>query len=233
MPTPEDDARLGRLLKLIRRRQSLTQIELGQLAGIPRRDVVSIEAGRVADVRVGRVREAFEAVGGRTRLVATWNGAAADRLLDAAHAGLVERAMTVLRQRGWAATPEVSFSEYGERGSIDIFGSLASERAIAVCEIKSDIGSLEETNRVLDMKTRLAPVIAQRVVGWRPQVVGRILILPDQPTIRRVISRHAATMDAIYLARSREVRAWLRAPSSPIRGIWFLSIGRDTDTESG
>lgn len=228
-----DDERLGRLLRLIRRRGGLTQVVLAKRAAIPVRDVVRIESGRVAEVPVDRVRRAFEAIGGRARLVATWEGAAADRLLDAAHAALVEAAVRVLRQRGWTALPEVSFSEYGERGSIDVFGVRESARAVAVCEIKSDFGSLEETNRVLDMKERLAPVIAKRVLGWRPDVIGRILVVPDHPTIRRVVARHAATMDAVYPARSREVRAWLRAPTRAIRGVWFLSIGRNAATGSG
>lgn len=228
-----DDERVGRLLRLIRRRGGLTQAVLAERAAIPARDVVRIEAGRVADVRVDRVRRAFEAVGARARLVATWEGAAGDRLLDAAHAELVEAAVRVFRQRDWTPLPEVSFSEYGERGSIDILGANAAARAVAVCEIKSDFGSLEETNRVLDAKERLAPVVAQRVLGWRPAVVGRILILPDHATIRRVVDRHAATMDAVYPARSREIRAWLRRPTRSIRGIWFLSIGRHAMSESG
>jgi hypothetical protein len=129
--------------------------------------------------------------------------------------------------------PEVSFSEYGERGSIDVLGARQSVLAVAVFEIKSDFGSLEETNRVLDAKERLAPIITQRALGWKPQVVGKILVLPDTSTVRRVVDRHAATFNAVYPARTREIRAWLRAPTRPIRGIWFLSIPRNTRIESG
>ena len=97
-------------------------------------------------------------------------------------------------------------------------------------EIKSTFGSLEETNRALDVKERLAPKIALARFGWKPVVVGRILVVPSERTVRRVVARHAATMDALYPARSREVRAWLRMPDVPIRGIWFVSDQRNAGT---
>ena len=89
---------------------------------------------------------------------------------------------------GWDADVEVSFSEFGERGSIDVFGSRRDHAAVAVCEVKSVIGSLEETNRVLDAKERLAPAIAFKRLGWRPAVVGRLLILPGDSTNRRIVA---------------------------------------------
>ena len=98
-------------------------------------------------------------------------------------------------------------------------------------EVKSDIGSLEETNRVLDMKERLAPKITEARFGWRPTVVGRILILPGTTAMRRMVERHAATMDAIYPARTNEIKAWLRAPTASIRGIWFISEVAHSDPE--
>ena len=229
MSTLDDDARLARLVVTIRRRVGVTQEALADRTGVPRRDIVRIEAGRAGLVRLDRVRTVLDGIGGRARLGVWWKGAAADRLLDEAHAALVERAVTVFRRRGWTAFPEISFSEFGERGSIDILGARVTELAVAISEVKSEFGSLEETNRTLDAKARLAPVIAERVLGWRPKVVGRILIVPDRMTLRRVVERHAQTMNAIYPARSREVRAWLRSPVEPLRGIWFLSSGRQAN----
>ncbi len=188
-----------------------------------------IEAGRAGDVALDRVRRAFAAAGGRARVTAWWNGASADRLLDARHAQLVEGALSVFRKRGWQTEVEVTFSEFGERGSIDILGMHPVARALAVCEAKSDLGSLEETNRILDAKVRLAPRIAVDRFGWRPLVVGRLLILPSESSVRRVIARHSLTMASAYPGWGREVRAWLRRPEGPIRGLWFLSEVRDRD----
>jgi hypothetical protein len=225
-----DDERLGLLLRTIRRHSSQTQEGLAAAAGVPVRDVMKVEAGRVGEVRLDRVRRLFLAAGGQARLTAWWNGAAADRLLDARHAALVERATQILTRRGWQIAVEATFSEYGERGSIDLLGAYPKLRTVAVCEIKTSIGSLEETNRMLDIKVRLAPKLVVERFGWRPTHVGRLLVLPDDSTIRRIVTRHAATMDSLYPARSRDVRAWLREPDQPIRGIWFLSEPQNRQT---
>jgi transcriptional regulator with XRE-family HTH domain len=227
-----DDERVGRLLRAIRRRTGLTQLALSLRAGVPRSDVIMIEGGDVGLLPLDRTRAIFDALGGRARLATFWNGAVADRLLDEAHARIVERALAVLQARDWQTAVEVSFSEYGERGSIDILGAHRGSSAIAVCEVKSEFGSLEETNRVLDMKVRLAPGIAERVFAFRPRTIGRVLILPDRSTLRRVVAEHARTMGAIYPARGREVRRWLRDPSGPLRGIWFLSEVALRDSDS-
>lgn len=231
--TSPDDERTGRLLAAIRRRSRLRQIDLAALARVPREDVIRVEAGQVGSIPLDRTRRIFEAAGGRAHLNVWWHGAAADRILDERHAALVERALAVFQRRGWVTAPEVSFSEFGERGSIDVLSAIERHRAAAVCEVKTDFGSLEETNRVLDAKERLAPVIAHRQFGWRPSVVGRILIVPATSPIRRVVAAHEATMRSVYPARSRAVRAWLRAPSAPLRGIWFLSEVGMGDTEDG
>jgi hypothetical protein len=227
-----DDERLARLLILVRRRVGMTQRALASAAGVPRRDIMFVEAGRAGSVPLDRLRRLFELVGGRARLAVWWNGASADRLLDERHATLVERAVELFERRGWKAAVEVSYSRYGERGSIDILAGHKRTQAIAVSEVKSGFGSFEEMNRVLDVKERLAPSIAEERFGWRPAVVGRLLIVPDLRAIRRTVELHERTMHAIYPARGREVRAWLRAPVVPLRGIWFLSEAPERNSES-
>jgi hypothetical protein len=230
---PEDE-RLAQLLRLIRHRLGRTQVELAAAAQVPLRDVKRIEAGRAAMVLVGRVRAVMEAAGGRARLVPYWNGAAADALLDERHARIVEHGLRYFsRLRTWLAESEITFSRYGERGSIDILGSDRNASAVAVCEVKSAFGSLEEMNRLLDMKARLAPSIVFERHGWRPRNVARILILPRTTAIRRVVEAHAATMSSLYPARTREVHAWLRNPSGSLSGIWFVSDGPDRSTNRG
>jgi transcriptional regulator with XRE-family HTH domain len=210
-----------------------TQEQLAALAKITVEDICEIENGRVGRVRVERTRAAFSAADARLYLKPWWQGAAADRLLDEDHAAIVEEAAAVFTKRWWRPEIEVTFSEFGERGSIDLLAAYEATRAVAVCEIKSAFGSLEETNRSIDAKVRLAPVIALRVFGWRPAFVGRVLIVPDQSVVRRVVREHAATMNSLYPARSRQVRAWLRNPDCDIAGIWFLSIPADSGSETG
>ena len=49
-----------------------------------------------------------------------WNGEAMDRLLDEAHARLVERIVRWLDRAGWQTAVEVSFNVFGERGYVDV-----------------------------------------------------------------------------------------------------------------
>lgn len=219
-----DDERLGLLARKIRRRIGLTQERLSELSNVPVEDICEIERGGVGRVLVDRVRAVFATLDGRLYLNPWWKGASADRLLDEDHAEMGELATSVLSAYSWQRALEVTFSDYGDRGSIDLFGAREADRAVAVCEIKSAFGSLEETNRSLDVKVRLAPKIAEQVFGWRPRYVGRILIVRDDPVNRRVVSRHAATMDSIYPLRGRAIRAWLRRPTNSISGLWFLTI---------
>jgi predicted transcriptional regulator len=219
-----DDERIAKLLPALRRELGLTQRQLADAAGIPREDVQVMEAGRGAEVKLGRIRRVMNALDGRARLVVTWRGALADRLVDEGHAAIVEPAVDLFRRRGWQTLTEVSYSEYGERGSIDIFAAKLDRRAVAVCEVKSVIGSLEETNRTLDAKERLAPKLAQRRFGWLPRVAGRLLILPHDASVRRIVEGHSATLASVYPGRGREVRSWLRDRTDRLAAIWFVSV---------
>jgi transcriptional regulator with XRE-family HTH domain len=218
-----DDERLGLLLKALRRRGGIRQRDLARIARVPVRELMRVEAGRAGEVRLDRLRSLMDAAGGRGRFVPLLNGASAERLLDERHAALVERAARVFAARGWQTAIELTFSEFGERESIDPMGLSERSAIAAVCEVKTAFGSLEETNRMLDVKVRLAPKLCRDRFGWTPRYVARLLILPDESTIRRMVDRHAQTMSQLYPARSRQVRKWLRDPEAPLAGIWFLS----------
>jgi Holliday junction resolvase-like predicted endonuclease len=153
-----------------------------------------------------------------------WRSGDLDRLLDDRHAATIEAVALILRTRGWLVIPEASYSEWGERGSIDILAGREEARAVAVFEIKTEIASVEETIRKHDQKARLAfHGLASKRLGWSPTCVGRILVVPEDATIRRVIARHDATFSAAYPLRSRAVRSWLETPGTSAAGVWFLS----------
>jgi hypothetical protein len=231
VPSAEDE-RLGRLLRTIRRREHMTQEALATAVRVPVRDVIRLEAGGVGYLRLDRTRRLFEAVGGRAKLTAWYDGALADRLLDERHAAISERLVAILGTRGWLPAVEHTFSEYGERGSIDVFAAHPARRVVAVFEVKSVIGSFEEMNRALDTKVRLAPKLALSRFGFRPTHVGRILVMPEDRTLRRVISRLERTMASLYPAGSREVRGWLKRPDRDLSGIWFLTELQQPQTVS-
>ena len=235
MKPDDEDERLGLLLRAIRRRAGMTQLTLAAAARVPRGDVMAVEAGRAHEVELGRLRRIFATADARLKVVAWWRGAVADRLLDERHAALLETALALYERRGWQATTEVTFSEWGERGSIDLLAGHRATRLAVVNEVKATIGSLEETNRVLSVKARLARRLVNERFGWGPAAVSRLLIVPTENTVRRVVERHGHTMRALYPMRGREVRAWLRDPSGPghVGGIWFVSEVRNSDTIHG
>jgi hypothetical protein len=82
---------------------------------------------------------------------------------------------------------------------------------------------MEETLRMLDIKTRLAIKLAVATFGFEPEFVGRVLILPEASTARRIAAAHAATLEVALPDRNRRVGQWLRTPDGPLRGLWFLS----------
>jgi hypothetical protein len=225
---PRDDDRLAAASRVLRHRQSVTQ---QALAGEHRSRHTQrlLETGLAGRLQLDDIRAHFAKLGATVRVTAWWNGATLDRLLDERHARVVEIAVRRLQRYGWSVQTEVSFSEYGERGSLDFLAFREAEATVVVGEAKSAWGSIEETLRVLDTKERLAPKIARLRLGWQPRVVATLLTFPEDPTARRVARQHSATMAAAFPARNRDIRQWLRTPSGPLRGLWFLSDVREVD----
>lgn len=217
-----DDRRLAEASRALRREQRLRQVDaLGtrRTRGL----VIRLEAGDIGGLRVADVRDHFARLGASLRLSVWWNGADLDRLLDRRHARLVERAVAHIVDHAWTPASEVTFANYGERGSIDILALHQPTGGLLVVEVKSEWGSIEETNRRLDVKVRLAPKIAVERFGRRPAFVARVLVLPEDATARRIARRHEHTLRAAYPARNRELLRWLKRPSGPTSALWFLS----------
>jgi transcriptional regulator with XRE-family HTH domain len=222
-----DDARIGRICRALRRRRGWTQAELASKAGCHQTTISRIERGQVADLRLAVARLAFGVFDASFDGIVGWRSGDLDRLLDDRNAGTIETVAVILGSSGWLIIPEASYSEWGERGSIDILAGRADARAVAVVEIKTEIASVEETIRKHDQKSRLAfDGVARKRLGWSPDIVGRFLVAPEDATIRRVIGRHEATFSAAYPLRSRAIRRWLEAPNNHAAGVWFLSPKR-------
>ena len=139
------------------------------------------------------------------------------------HAAIVSRVVDRLERAGWDTAIEVTYSEFGERGSIDVLGLRPIERAALIVEVKSDIASSEGVGRKLDEKGRLAATIVRRRFGWTPAVVGVVLGMPESPRLRRLIESQAAPLALTYPIDARAVLSWLRRPVGPLAATWFLS----------
>jgi hypothetical protein len=212
----------------------MRQSDVARSAAVSQSLISVIEAGRLGMICLEDLRRVFAAVGAGFDGNVVWRGAGVDRLLDARHAALVASSITVLERRGWQVYPEVSYSIFGERGSLDLLGAREAERAVIVEEIKSEFGSLEGTIRKLDEKARLVRErICEERLGWRPSIIGRVLVLPDTDTARRAVRRHAPVLEAAFPDRGPTVRGWLRAPAGPLSGILFVPAGADIGSRDG
>ena len=176
----------------------------------------------MAATTLGQVRLMFAALDARCDLAPRWRGADLERLVDEAHAAVVGVAAGRLDAAGWTSMVEVTFSEYGERGSIDILAVHAAARAVLVVEVKTELASAEELGRKLDAKRRLARGLVQRQQGWTPDTVGCAMVLPELPRLRRLVEA-TPVLRRMLPASSRDLGRWLRRPTGPIAAIWFLS----------
>jgi len=216
-----DDRKAGSVLRILRRRRRLRQADAAALARISQSTWSRIERGQLGDQKLETLRAAFGCLDARVAVEIRWRGGEIDRVQDSAHAELIERLSALLLARGWTAVPEVTYSHYGERGSLDLLALLPSARAAAVFEIKSEVASVEATHRKHDEKVRLVAGVCEERYGWRPRAVGRILVLPERE--RHRIERHALTFRAAYPRGTLELRQWLRQPDGPASGIWFMT----------
>lgn len=219
------DLQIGRAARALRHRLGLRQIDVAERLGVGHDVNSRLERGRIEGLTVRTLRKLFVAFDAEIVLIVRWRGGELERILDRRHATLGERLVTKLERLGWTVVPEVSFSHFGERGSIDLLAWRAVTRTLLVIELKTELTSIEETIRRHDVKARLAATVAQDRFGWEARPVSRLLVLPDERTPRRQVERFANVLGRAYPHRGREVRAWLAAPGGPrpISGLVFLT----------
>ena len=225
----EDPVRFGQSLRALRRRQPWTQQELADRAGVSQAAVSRAERGQVRHLTIRTIDRIAEALGARSSLRLYWHGEDLDRLLDAAHAGLVEQVVVLLAAHGWQVVPEATFSEFGERGSIDVLAYHPRFGALLIIEVKSVVPDMQAMLGGIDRKVRLGPKLAGRR-GWRVRSVSRLLVLEEDRTSRRRLEAHGATVSAVMPLGSRAVRRWIAAPTGPVGGVLFLPASPRTTT---
>ncbi len=177
-----------------------------------------LEQGLADATTLSRLEGVLHALEADVEIVVRWRGGALDRLLDERHAALQGEMARRLAADAWTVLPEVSYSEFGERGSIDLLAIRDMERTLLVVEIKTELTSIEATLRKHDEKARLAPKIVEHRFGESgPWSVWRLLVLPDSGSSRRRVHNHRLVLDRAYPLRGRAARTWLRPPS--VRGV--------------
>ena len=190
--------------------------------------IATVEGGHAERSPLGVLLRIAAAPDARLSVRVYWHGEGLDRLRDERHAALVDMVIRSLVSVGWMSRAEVSFSEYGERGSIDVLAYHAERRALLVIEVKSVVPDLQALLSNLDRKARLASGIAYGL-GWQADSVSRLLVLPGVRTARRRVAEHEVTFQTVLPIRTVAVKQWIRDPVGAIAGIQFVPNVRHDD----
>ena len=232
-----DSVRVGRILRALRRRRGWTQKELGRRAKVSQQAISLIERGHGERLSVETMRRVFAALDARWEPTVSWRGGDLDRLLDEEHARLVGEIGRRLARVGWHVAIEVTYSDFGDRGSVDVLAARRDLQAIVIVEVKSELVAIESTLRKLDEKVRIAQEsLGRERFGFRPRLVGRLLVLPSTNRARRRVARSSDVLDIAFPDRAGRVRSWLSAPVGSLAGIQFVSDtnpGGDKHTSGG
>jgi transcriptional regulator with XRE-family HTH domain len=217
-----DDLAVGRLIRLARERRHLRQADVAAIAGVHQGTVSLAERGQLRLLTIRTARAIAAALEVELRFEPRWRGPALERLRDSGHAAAVEAVAADVGGRGWDVLVEVGFNHFGERGSADLIGWRADDRALLIVEVKTTLVDLQATLAAIDRKRRILPGVLARERGWRPAAVGVVLVVVDSSTAREVVARHRSIFESAFPSRTVAVRRWLDTPGGNLRGIWFL-----------
>jgi transcriptional regulator with XRE-family HTH domain len=218
-----DSIRVGRILRALRHRLGWRQVDVARAAGASQTFVSRAERGDIERMEIRTLRRLATMLQAELVVMVRWRGGDLDRLLDEGHAALLGRVAKVLEAAGWVVRPEVTFSVYGERGSIDLVGWHRGSSILVIVEVKTELVSVEETLRRHDVKARLGARLVRERFGWEPRSVARLLVLPEASTPRRRVARQDPVLSRAYPLRGAAVRSWLRRPAGGDGALLFLS----------
>ena len=222
-----DDARVGNLLRAVRRRRGWRQADVARAAGLPQTSVSRAERGQLERLTLSTTRRIAAALEVALQFDPRWRGGETARLLDELHANLVERCATILRRAGWEVIIEFTFSVYGERGAVDIIAWHPATRTLLIVEVKSVILDLQALISTLDRKVRLVPKLLAEQRGWVAERVGRLVYAPATTRNRNVVGRHEASLRFAYPMRGADARRWLVHPVGAMAALWLARPSSD------
>jgi transcriptional regulator with XRE-family HTH domain len=222
------DRQVGRLLGAVRKHLDLRQVDVARRAGVDQTTVSLLERGRVERDSVAAFRRVCGALEIDQALSLRWRGGLGDRLIDRAHAAIVEIVIAELERLGWLTVPEFSFNVYGERGSVDVLAWHPEHRTLLIVEVKTVVTDLQGLLMSMSRKVRLVPPLAAKERSWERRALGHAVVVAATHANRAMIDRHRATFGVAYPARTLQTRAWIKAPVGDFAGLWFVSTRHET-----
>jgi transcriptional regulator with XRE-family HTH domain len=211
---PVGDQQVGATFRAARIRSGKRQQDVATGAGVHRSCVSSVERGHFGDVPLRQLRAIATDLEIQLQLVASWHGADGVRIVNERHSRmheLVAERLAVLSDWGFAS--EVSFSEWGERGVVDIFAWHSLTRTLLIIELKTEVPDPAGLVAQLDRYRRLGPAIG-RTRGWDPLRVATWVFVAESDLNRRQVARHNVMLRNAFPLDGHFVRRWLRDPSA-------------------
>jgi transcriptional regulator with XRE-family HTH domain len=225
--------RLGLLVRAVRIHSGWRQLDLAREARVSASTVSRLERGRAGALTLDTVDRIAAALQMRTELTGRWQGGDGERLLNWRHSLLANSVTKVLRAYdGWRIESEVSFSIYGERGSIDNLCWHEACAHLLVIELKTEFVDFNELLGVVDRKRRLAGRIASER-GWDPRLISVWLIVADTRTNRRHAFSHAALLRNRFPLDGRSLPSFLAHPVTAQSGMAFWPDSRGENVTKG
>ena len=208
------DQQVGALFRAVRIRSRKRQEDVAVAAGVPRSLVSSVERGHLGDVPIGELQSIASQLEIRVELVATWRGGDGARIVNERHSRMHELvAARLTPASGWQFATEVTFSEWGERGTIDILAWHAASRTLLIIELKTEIPDPAGLVAQVDRYRRLALKIG-RDRGWDPLHVATWVLVAESDFNRRQHARHKLMLTNAFPLNGQFMRRWLRDPSA-------------------
>jgi Helix-turn-helix len=208
-----NDLSVGTLFRAVRIRRRLRQVDVADAAGVPRWCVSRVEQGHLGGLPLDRVRALADALEIRLDLDASWRGADGARIVNERHSRMHELvAARLAATPGWEYATEVTFSEFGERGTIDILAWHPASRTLLVIELKTEIPDPAGLVAQVDRYRRLARQVG-RARGWDPLVVAAWVLVAESDLNRDQLARHRRMLRNAFPLDGRFLRRWLRDPA--------------------
>ena len=211
-------------------RRGWRQEDVAAAAGISRSQVSRAEGGHLDELRVRELRSIGEALEIRLPFAASWRGGEADRVVNERHSLMHERLASMFASLpSWVCDAEVTFSSFGERGSIDLLAWHPDRRVLLIVELKTEITDPAGLVAQVDRYRRLAAGIV-RDRGWLPASVSVWVIVADSSMNRRRLARHRTMLRNRFPMEGRTMRTWLRGPSGAVAALSFMADDRPGNT---
>lgn len=178
---------MGRLLRMVRLRRGWRQRDVAARAGLSAAAIGRHENGRIGSLSALEMHASVFGLRVEVRLLGRAGQLA--RVADEEHAAIVEALAAWFRDAGCQTETEASFSEWGERGRIDLLAFDPATGLLAVAEVKTQLLDLGDLFGSLNVKERLAGTVAQRR-GWVVRRSVSLLAVADTSANREIVRKH-------------------------------------------